>query len=65
MRYVAARVSIEKRDEAYRVYVSDSLRILTGTKERYADWIGLTARDDRSADEVKASIMTRFAQLGD
>lgn len=64
MRYVVARVKEKWHDETYRVYISDSLRLLAGVRERYAERIGLIPRDERTEDEVKSAIKARFRNMG-
>ena len=39
MRYVFARYEIKQRELAYRIYVTDALRLLGGFEERYYDWV--------------------------
>ena len=67
MRYVVARVRKKWYDEAYRVYISDSLRIITRVDERYADMVGITSRakDTRTADEVISSVKGRLSKMGE
>lgn len=67
MRYVVARVKEKWHDEAYRVYISDSLRIITRVDERYADMVGISdrAKDTRAADEVISSVKGRLSKLGE
>lgn len=65
MRYVVARVKKMWHDEAYRVYISDSLRILTHADMRYADMVGLVKQDSRTADEVISSVKGRLSRTGD
>ena len=67
MRYVVARVKEKWHDEAYRVYISDSLRMITHADMRYADMVGITnrAKDTRTADEVISSVKGRLSKLGE
>lgn len=39
MRYVFARYEMKQRELAYRIYVTDALRLLGGFEERYYDWV--------------------------
>lgn len=73
MRYVLARVNQNQRDEAYRICVTDSLRILTentaaivGGKEfrfRYADLVFKKQEETRTADEVIDHIRQGLGRL--
>lgn len=69
MRYALARYIQHQRDVAYRIYVTDCLRILTENtanmcegsyiSERYADIVNPKAVDNRSGEEVVADIIQR------
>lgn len=66
MRYAVARYNEYRRETAYRVYVTDCLRVMAvfcgadKTLSRYADAIRpqMTA-DTRSGDEILADIVAR------
>lgn len=66
MRYVVARVKEKWHDETYRVYISDSLRVITHADMRYADMVGISDRDKdtRTADEVISSVKGRLSKMG-
>lgn len=55
----------DRREEAYRVYVTDCLKLRIGTSERYADWIRPARKDEdeRTADEVKNDIRSGIMAL--
>lgn len=60
MRYTATRYKREKREEAYRFYVTDSLSYGPQNKyitQRYADLIKPKATDNRSGDEIAADVI--------
>ena len=52
---------------AYRVYVTDSLRLLTKADERYIEWVrpDIKAADTRTSDEIKAEICAGLAVIGE
>lgn len=62
MRYVMARYESERRDMAYRIYITDALRIISENtaklggggyiKARFLDIIDPTPADERTHDEV-------------
>lgn len=58
--------AIIKRDAeilAYRVYVTDVLRGITGAEcDRYADWINGTAKpqDNRTGDDIDRELSEKF-----
>lgn len=65
MRYVVARYNSIQREEAYRIYISDTL-YHQGRQEcltkRYADIIGLghEETDERSGNEIAEDIISRM-----
>ncbi len=62
MRYVIARYNQYQREQAYRVYVTDNLKALTGLNVRYADYFG--PEETRTADEIVDGIRNKLRQLG-
>lgn len=62
MRYVTARYSQSQREWAYRIYVTDALKILGGLNMRYAD--AFTPDDPRTANEVIDGIKGKLRRLG-
>ena len=54
MRYVLAKNHEKFEEKAYRIYVTDTLRALTGTENnpRYVEWIDTTPPETRTADEI-------------
>lgn len=61
MRYVVARLEQEYRDLAYRIYVTDSLRGITGIDTRFSDLIFGNKEEEKSGDEIAAEVI---ASLG-
>lgn len=59
MRYTVARYNENQREEAYRIYVTDSLKALTGASARYADLLEEKPTDTRSAKEIADDILSR------
>ena len=67
MRYAMARYSQYQRDVAYRVFVSDCLRIMTENtakysggsyvKHRYADIMKPRRVDNRTAEQIVADVV--------
>ena len=62
MRYVIARYNQYQREQAYRVYVTDNLKALTGLNVRYADYF--VPEETRTADEIVDGIRNKLRQLG-
>ena len=69
MRYAMARFNQHQRDLAYRIYVTDCLRMATEntakmsqgsyTTERFYDIINPNPVDNRSGNEIAADIIKR------
>ena len=66
MRYVESRSIFYDREEAYRIYVTDSLKALGGFHDRYANMIKReTAKEEtRTPEEIKDTIKEKLAKLG-
>lgn len=69
MRYVEARYKKDCRDETYRIYVSDGIKVLSGNTAKYAGGSELTVRlwdilnpvtesksDKEIIDDIKAKL---------
>ena len=52
MRYAKARYRSFGRDYAYRIYVTDALKVLSGIEVRYADFVKETPDPKESSDEI-------------
>lgn len=64
MRYVTARYKEKQRELAYRIYVTDALKVLGGLNARYYEYIDETPQDTRTADEVVDGIRHKLTALG-
>lgn len=73
MRYVMARYEINQRELAYRIYVSDALRVISENtakfggggyaKVRFADIIHPKPEDKRTHEEVVEHIRRKLRAL--
>ena len=61
MRYVTARLEKERRDWAYRIYVTDALKYLASLNIRYADLFG--PEETRTAEEVIDNVKGKLRRL--
>ena len=64
MRYVEARIDEYNRDEAYRIYITEGLRLVPQNKyltTSYSDFISPKKRDTRSGDEI---VLDTFKNAG-
>ena len=67
MRYALSRYRSEAEDKAYRVYITDALKVLTGNKINYAGGSVMSGRYayllkpayTRSAEEVAAAVIKK------
>ena len=69
MRYAMARYQSQQRDLAYRIYVSDCLRIISENTAKICGGSYITAKladiinpkpvDDRTGEEIAADIINR------
>lgn len=69
MRYAMARYQSQQRDLAYRIYVSDCLRIISENTAKMCGGSYITAKladiinpklvDDRTGEEIAADIIKR------
>lgn len=64
MRYVMARYDVDRRERAYRIYISDSLKIIGGLNIRYVDTLVSHAVSNNNPDEIKKRICDKLEQLG-
>ena len=69
MRYVRARIKTESREMAYRIYITDSLKLIGDLDGRFADRIAedfemATPKVEGSgADEAKSVILDISAKI--
>ena len=69
MRYAFARYKTYQREVAYRIYVTDCLRMMTEntarfakgsyTTKRYADFLKNPVRDNRTGEEIAAEVIQK------
>lgn len=69
MRYATAKATAEARLTAYRIYVTDALKVVgentakfaggTHLTKRYAEVAGLVPVDTRSGEEIVADVIGR------
>ena len=64
MRYVQARFKQADRDFAYRIYVTDALKIIGRIDQRYYDFIKPRVVETRTADEIISNIKEKLIKLG-
>lgn len=64
MRYTTARYKDYQRELAYRIYVTDALKVIGGLNARYFDVIDDTPPDDKTPEEVIGRIGGKLAALG-
>ena len=62
MRYVLARLSQDRREETYRIFVTESLRLIPQDRyltKRYTEIVNPQPQDKRTGDEVVMDIIER------
>lgn len=64
MRYVESRCKEYDCDEAYRIYVTDALRLIGRLNIRYFDMINPGVEETRTAEEIIDSISAKLAKAG-
>jgi len=64
MRYVEARAHYEDREDAYRIYVTESLRAITGAKKSYYELLDDGVEETRTSEEIIDHISDMLSQLG-
>ena len=65
MRYAKARLDKEYRDEAYRIYVTDSIHLLgknTGSyiSKRYSEMFNAPSEPQKTGDEIAEEIVNKY-----
>ena len=60
MRYVKARVKQALDEMAYRIYITDALKVIGGLNIRYADLIKRPIEETRTKEEIIESIRRRL-----
>jgi len=64
LRYAKSRLEQEKRDFAYRIFITDCIGHLVGLKMRWEDMVTEAPEETRTADEVISSISEKLAKIG-
>lgn len=64
MKYLQAKLNLHIHEKAYRVYVTDSLKIYLGLSDRYIDLIKPKKQDRRSGDEIAADVIAKLGLKG-
>ena len=64
MRYAKSRLEKERRDFAYRIFITECLGHIVGLKTHYADMVSDKQEETRTADEIKDGIKAKLAKLG-
>ena len=69
MRYAFARYKTYQREVAYRIYITDCLRMISENtanfakgnymRDRYADFLKKPARDNRTGEEIAAEVIKK------
>ena len=70
MRYAVARLKEKQRDEAYRIYITDSLKLITENTAHFVEggqyitkrWIEVVENkptDNRSGEEIAMDVIKR------
>lgn len=63
MRYVLARTRYEQRDKAYRLYITDALKIIGGLNIRFADIVAPAPVETRTAEQIKSEITSKLLKI--
>jgi hypothetical protein len=63
MRYVESRFRERDRDEAYRIYVTETLRAISGANVRYYDFVS-EKKESRTSHEIIGDISAKLSKLG-
>lgn len=63
MQYVFSRIKQEFREEIYRIYVTDALKVLGHLDRRYYDMIQPSKVETRTAEEIIDSITNKIVVI--
>lgn len=63
MRYVISRCEAEERDETYRFYVSEALRIVGHLDKSYRDLLDQSKVPKRSPDDIINGVKEKLRKL--
>lgn len=64
LRYVESRLDENRREFAYRIFVTDCLGHLVGAKNRYYDMVTDKPVETRTADEIISNISNKLEKIG-
>lgn len=64
MRYAKARLEQERRDFAYRIFITDCIGNIIGLKTRWVEMINPKPVETRSAGEIIDNIRNKLAKIG-
>ena len=64
MRYAKARLEQERREFAYRIFITDCIGHIIGLKTRWVDMINKKPVETRSAGEIIDNLKTKLAKIG-
>ena len=66
MRYVAARLEIESRDLAYRIYITEGIKALANINMSYTDLIARSkkVKENRTPEEIIGNIKNGLSKIG-
>lgn len=64
MRYAKARLEQERREFAYRIFITDCIGHIIGLKTRWVDMINKKPVEMRSAGEIIDNLKTKLAKIG-
>lgn len=62
MRYASARWRLYQREEVYRIYVTDSLKVLGNLNMRYID--NFKPEETRTPDEIIEHLKSGLEKIG-
>ena len=64
MRYVRARFDSDRRERAYRIYISDALKAIGSLNIRYVEMLKQSSATNADPEEIKERICSKLEQLG-
>lgn len=64
MRYVESRCVEHDREEAYRIYVTDALKLMGKLNLRYFDMVSPGVEETRTSEEIVDSISAKLKKAG-
>lgn len=62
--YCVADYKDRADEKIYRVYITDSLKIIGSLNKRYIDMISPTPTEDRTADEIISDLSRKLDEIG-